>query len=156
MPDTNIKNQYSVKKMGPDNLEGLVELEALCFDYHWSKEQFLLGLEKEAFSVLGIEHDGRVIGYLAYSILIDEMEILNLGVHPDMRRKGLARKLMVSLLQKCNEMGIKKGLLDVKISNQPAIKLYESFGFEKSGVRKKYYPDTKEDALLYNLDLCKG
>lgn len=147
-----IKITYSVEKMGPDDLDGLIELEALCFDYHWTREQFYLGLKRGAFHVLGVRQGDQILGYLAYSVLLNEMEILNLGVRPEARRKGIAMKLMQTLLKKCCDMGIQKGLLDVKRSNTPAIRLYESFGFKKTGVRKKYYPDTKEDALLYNLD----
>ncbi|WP_034632702.1 ribosomal protein S18-alanine N-acetyltransferase [Maridesulfovibrio bastinii] len=148
-----IKNQYYVEKMGPDDLSALMELESLCFNYHWSEKQFKLGLERGAFHVLGVRDGDKISGYLAYSILLDEMEILNLGVRPESRRKGIGLKLMLTLLQKCRDMGIQKGLLDVKKSNTPAIRLYESLGFKKTGVRKKYYPDTKEDAILYNLDL---
>lgn len=147
--------QCRVVKMGPEDIDSLRELEALCFDYHWTEEQFRLGLERGAFHVLGIKCGNRISGYLAYSILIDEMEILNLGVRPEERRKGIARKLMQSLLQKCRDMGIQKGFLDVKRSNTPAISLYESLGFKQTGVRKRYYPDTKEDALLYDLDLSQ-
>lgn len=138
--------------LGPEHLSQLRALESLCFEYHWTEEQFRLGLEKKAFFVLGYEEQGILIGYLAYSIVLDEMEILNLGVHPDFRRKGIGRALMQGLMLRCREMDVKRGLLDVKESNAPAIGLYESLGFVQVGVRKNYYPDTREDALLYDLN----
>ena len=127
-------------------------LEGECFDYHWTQEQFLLGLEKNAFRVLGIYRRGILAGYIAFSIVKDEMEILNLAVRPGFRRQGLAEKLLKESFRICIENDVRKSFLDVKISNDPALGLYRKFGYKKIGVRKKYYPDTREDALLFRYD----
>ncbi len=111
-----------------------------------------MGLEKKAFYVLGYVEQGILVGYLAYSLVLEEMEVLNLGVHPDFRRRGIGRALMLDLMKRCRDLEIKRGLLDVKETNIPAKALYESLGFKKVGVRKKYYPDTREDAHLYDLE----
>lgn len=139
-------------ELGPENITQLRALESSCFEYSWTEEQFRLGLERKAFQVLGYEEQGMLVGYLAYSLVLEEMEVLNLGVHPDFRRRGIGRALMLELMHRCREMEIKRGLLDVKESNHPAIALYESLGFKKVGVRKKYYPDTREDAHLYDME----
>ncbi|CCO24585.1 ribosomal protein S18-alanine N-acetyltransferase [Maridesulfovibrio hydrothermalis] len=139
-------------ELGLEHIAELRKLESSCFDYYWTEEQFRLGLEKNAFYVLGYVEKGILVGYLAYSLVLEEMEVLNLGVHPDFRRSGIGRSLMLDLMQRCREMNIKRGLLDVKETNHPAIALYESLGFVQVGIRKKYYPDTKEDALLYDLE----
>lgn len=144
--------RQKIFELGVEHLTHLRALESLCFKYYWTEEQFQLGLEKKAFFVLGYEEQGMLVGYLAYSIVLDEMEVLNLGVHPQFRRKGIGRALMFELMHKCREMNVSRGLLDVKESNAPAIGLYESLGFKQVGVRKNYYPDTREDALLYDLD----
>ncbi|GKT28598.1 N-acetyltransferase RimI/Ard1 like protein, partial [Aduncisulcus paluster] len=128
-----ISGTQKIFDLGPEHLSQLRALESLCFEYYWTEEQF---------------QQGMLVGYLAYSIVLDEMEILNLGVHPEFRRKGIGRALMLDLMQRCREMNVKRGLLDVKESNAPAIGLYESLGFVQVGVRKNYYPDTREDALL--------
>ena len=143
---------YEVTELGKSDVEDLIELEAYCFDYHWSREQFLLGLSKKAFMVLGIRHEGFLAGYIAFSLIEDEMEILNLAVHPDFRRRGLAELLLADSFRVCDERQIKKSFLDVKESNEPALSLYRKFGYKQIGVRKKYYPDTKEDALLFRYD----
>ncbi len=143
---------HKILNLGPEHITQLRVLESLCFEYHWSEEQFRIGLEKKAFYVLGYEEQGILVGYLAYSIVLGEMEVLNLGVHPDFRRRGIGKALMLTLLQKCREMEINRGLLDVKETNHPAIALYESLGFRKVGIRKNYYPDTREDAHLYDLE----
>lgn len=141
-----------VVDLGADDVLDLIELEGLCFDYHWTREQFLLGLESDAFKVIGVRRDGLLAGYMAFSMISDEMEILNLAVHPDFRRQGLGEALLARSFEICAERGIAKSFLDVKVSNDPALALYRKFGYKKIGVRKKYYPDTKEDALLFRYD----
>ena len=135
------------------DIPDIMELEQSCFDYHWTEEQYLLGLKKGAFKIIGIYCEQFLVGYLAFSMIVDEMEILNIGVAPEFRRQGLGANLMEGLLQICKENGINKGFLDVKVSNSAARRLYEKYGFAKIGLRKRYYPDTKEDAVLYRIDL---
>jgi len=135
-----------------EDLQDLIDLEALCFDYHWNREQFLLGLQSRAFKVLGMRKNGILAGYIAFSLIADEMEILNLAVHPEFRRMGLGEALLSESFSICLENNIKKSFLDVKVSNDPALALYRKFGYKKIGVRKRYYPDTKEDALLFRYD----
>jgi len=141
-----------VVELGKSDVRDLIELEALCFDYHWTREQFLLGLEGGAFKIIGIRLNGVLAGYMAFSLIADEMEILNLAVHPEYRRQGLGEALLSRSLEMCEANGTTKSFLDVKVSNDPALALYQKFGYKKIGVRKKYYPDTKEDALLFRYD----
>lgn len=138
--------------LGEDDVQDLIDLEAQCFEYHWTREQFLLGLSRKAFRVLGIRFEKILAGYIAFSLIEDEMEILNLAVRPEFRRHGLAARLLTESFKVCGENSIKKSFLDVKVSNEPALSLYRKFGYKKIGVRKKYYPDTKEDALLFRYD----
>jgi len=143
---------YDPIELEESDIEDLIELEKKCFEYHWTREQFRLGLERKAFKVIGIRIDGELVGYMAFSLILDEMEILNLAVRSDYRRKGLAAILLQKSFDICIENKIKKSFLDVKESNMPALALYRNFGYKKIGVRKKYYPDTKEDALLFRYD----
>ena len=83
----------------------------------------------------------------------DEVEILNIAVREDRRRRGYGSLLMATALQDAKETGILRGVLEVRISNAPAIHLYESFGFRQVGKRRGYYQDTGEDALIYTLDM---
>lgn len=138
--------------MGASELEELIELESLCFDYHWTPEQFLMGLERGIYEILGVRSGEQLAGYIAFSLIGEEMEILNLAVHPDFRGRGLGTALLERAFVICIKKGIKTSFLDVKVSNAPAIGLYKKFGYVRIGVRKKYYPDTKEDALLYRYD----
>lgn len=143
-----------VIRLDKSDVHDLIELEATCFEYHWTHEQFLLGLEKDAFQVLGVRREGRLAAYMAFSLIADEMEILNLAVHPDFRRQGLGALLLDASFKTCRDNNIKKSFLDVKVSNVPALALYRKYGYKQIGVRKKYYPDTKEDALLFRYDFA--
>lgn len=152
-PPAHGKEQAVLGLLGPEDMAEVMELERLCFAYHWTEEQFRLGLMRGAFSVLGLREGERLVGYLAFSMVLDEMEILNLAVHPDARRRGHGSRLLGALMNLCRDRGVKKGFLDVKGSNTPAIDLYLKFGFKKRGVRKGYYRDTGEDAILLDRDI---
>lgn len=144
----------SVIPLGASDIDDLIELEKSCFAYHWTRKQFLMGLERGVFKILGIRIHGRLTGYIAFSLIEDEMEILNLAVHSDFRQKKMATFLLERAFEVCRKKGITKSFLDVKESNVPAIELYRKFGYEQIGVRRKYYPDTKEDALLFRHDFA--
>lgn len=138
-----------VIQLKPSDVDDLIELERLCFDYNWTRDQFLMGLERGIYKILGVRIGGILSGYIAFSVIEDEMEILNLAVHPDFRKQGLASRLLERAFEVCVKMNVAKSFLDVKVSNVAAIGLYKKFGYTQFGVRKKYYPDTKEDALLF-------
>ena len=138
--------------LGVDDIAGVMDLERMCFRTHWTREQFLLGLERRAFRILGLRERGVLVAYVAFSVIAHEMEIMNIAVHPFHRRKGLARRLMADVLGICRAEEVGQGFLEVRCSNARAIDLYEKFGFMQVGTRKNYYPDNGEDALLYRLD----
>lgn len=133
----------------------LAELESRCFPLPWTEEAFAEALAGLTFSAFGIR-DGAPGGLAAYIGVYhtpDEVEILNIAVRADKRRRGYGRLLMAAALRDAAETGILRAVLEVRTSNAPAIALYESFGFEKAGRRRGYYHDTGEDALIYVLDL---
>jgi len=128
----------------------------MCFRTRWTREQFLLGLERKAFRIVGIHERGVLIAYCAFSVIAGEMEIMNIATHPFHRRKGLGKKLLAEVLRMCRSEGVAEGFLEVRRSNTGAIDLYKKFMFTQIGIRKNYYPDNKEDALLFRLDLQDG
>ena len=132
--------------LGASDVDELIELEKLCFAYSWTRDQFLMGLERGVFTILGVRNNGILVGYIAFSLIEDEMEILNLAVHPDFRKRHIGTKLLDRGFEICRKKGIAKSFLDVKESNVAAIDMYEKFGYTQIGIRKKYYPDTKENA----------
>ncbi|HWR04006.1 MAG TPA: ribosomal protein S18-alanine N-acetyltransferase [Humidesulfovibrio sp.] len=138
--------------LGVDDIGGVMELERMCFRTRWTREQFLLGLERHAFRILGIRQRGVLLAYVAFSLIAQEMEIMNIATHPFHRRKGLGRLLLGEAIAICTRENALQGFLEVRRSNTGAIDLYRKFGFIEVGTRKNYYPDNKEDALLFRLD----
>lgn len=141
-----------VVEIDASGIDDLINVERQCFAYHWTREQFALGLDKGAYRTLGVYSNNNLVGYIAFSLIVDEMEILNLAILPEFRRKGLASILLQQALAVSQENGMRKSFLDVKRSNIAAIELYTKFGYKQVGVRERYYPDTHEDALLFRRD----
>ena len=109
-----------------------------------SVDAFILSLKNKA----GTNPLWKIVGYLGLWKIIDEAHITNLAVHPDFRRKGVAKLLLFDALEQCYKEKIKYLTLEVRVSNEGAINLYENFGFKSLGVRKKYYQNNNEDALI--------
>ena len=92
--------------------------------------------------------DGEVVGYGGLWLVIDEAHVTNIAVAPDHQRRGVGRRLMVELLNVAKRKGMTCATLEVRAGNDPALHLYESLAFERSAVRRGYYPDNKEDAVV--------
>ncbi len=99
------------------------------------------------------EADSNVLGYISACPLTDVMDIYELGVRPEARKRGIGRLLMNKIINEACSRQIDLLMLEVAVTNSPAISLYEDFGFRVYGRRKHYYQDTGEDALLMRLDL---
>lgn len=97
----------------------------------------------------------QALGYIIVFVAVGECHILNVCVDPEQQGKGYGRKLLQHALDAAVDLGAEQAFLEVRISNEPAIKLYETYGFEQVGLRKQYYPagDKREDALVYRLQL---
>ena len=138
--------------MLPAHLEQVKALLDVCFgDSAWTMDSLRSQLEKsDSHCTIAVEDD-RIIGFLAFEQVLDEGSVVEIAVHPDCRRKGIARSLITDAIQSAD--GLDTVFLEVRESNTPAIGLYESLGFERIGVRKGYYQKPKEDALLYRYEL---
>jgi ribosomal-protein-alanine N-acetyltransferase len=135
--------------MREEDLDGILEIEASSFPLPWSRTSFLNELYFNQFATYLVCCDAKqVIGYAGMWIILDEAHLTNVAVHPDFRGKGIGLKLALALI----EAGITKGALrftlEVRRSNVNAQSLYHKLGFKTTGVRKGYYSDNKEDALI--------
>lgn len=137
--------------MSPDHLDDVKALLDISFgDSAWSSESLRSQTEKADSRCTVAVEDDRIVGFLAFEQIVDEGSIVEVAVHPDYRRQGIARHLIRSAI---TDNSLKEIYLEVRESNSPAIRLYESLGFERIGTRKNYYDAPKEDAAIYRFTL---
>ena len=136
-----------IRDMKEDDIPFILEIEQISFSTPWSRESFLNELyEKYALSKVAV-YEENVIGYICADYQHHEAHILNLAVHPDFRRRGVATLLMHEAMMELKKKGCVFLYLKVRASNTDAQNFYEIFGFKVESVRKKYYGDPDEDAL---------
>jgi ribosomal-protein-alanine N-acetyltransferase len=145
-----------IRRAGLADVSAIWAIEKVSFPTPWSRWTFLaeLGQGKSHILVAGPAppYSWQTWGYLVFWVVLDEMHILNLAVHPDHRRQGTARRLLAEGMALAQTLGAKIAWLEVRPSNHAAQALYESFGFKEMGRRPGYYDDTQEDALLLVLE----
>ena len=138
-----------IQKMEVNDLEHIVELEQQCFTSPWSKDDFLYELNENPFGYyVVLKEQDQITAYLGLWMDEERAQITTIGVDPEHRGKGYAKKLMEHMLEACSSKGVKIYSLEVRVSNQSAISLYERYGFKQVGLRKAYYQDNHEDAYL--------
>ena len=128
-------------------LSDVARMEAECFSAPWSEGSLGLLLSGENGGLLALDGD-RAVGYIGYLGVIDEYEITNVAVSPDCRRRGIGEALVRALLSKAEESGMVRVTLDVRVSNAPALALYQKMGFTPCGTRKNFYSTPREDAIV--------
>ena len=137
-----------ITEMNATHVPQVAELERICFADPWSEKSVASELDnKWALWLVAVEDD-RVIGYIGSQTSIDETDVMNVAVHPDFRRRGIAESLIIRLVEELKNRGSHALMLEVRASNAPAIALYEKLGFLQVGCRKNYYRNPKEDALI--------
>ena len=139
----------NISHMKIEDIEDILIVENLCFTVPWSKESFtqeLLNRELTRYVCARVEN--RAIAYAGMWKICDEGHITNVAVHPEYQKKGIGGKLICHLINIAQKEKIKKMTLEVRKSNTAAQKLYLKYGFEIKRVRKGYYSDNKEDAII--------
>ncbi len=140
---------YEIKKATPYMVDDIVNIEKISFTVPWSKKTFLEALESKYISTsVLLEEDGTICGFCCMMAIGCEAELLNIAVLPEHRRKGYAALLLEKALLSLSENSVEDVFLEVRESNSPARRLYERFGFFEIGVRKNYYSQPKENAVL--------
>ena len=135
-------------EMKAEHVPQVAQLEKLCFADPWSEMSIASELQSIwSYWVVAV-HDDKVVGYIGSQSSIDETDVMNVAVHPDWRRRGIAEGLIAHLIQELQNRGSKALMLEVRASNDPATALYEKLGFQQVGLRKNYYRNPKEDALI--------
>ena len=141
------------ERLTEKSLDGVAELEKLCFSQPWSKNSLGL-LLKEGIGVgMVCSSDGQVCAYGGMMVAVDEGQITNIATHPDYRRQGYGRAIVEALIKYSKNNGINSISLEVRESNRAAIELYSLLGFKVEGKRKDFYTKPTENALIMILNL---
>lgn len=134
--------------MGPQHIEALEQLEKQCFSTPWSYDALVSELSNPLAVFRVAEIDGQVAGYVGMQHVVDEGYICNIAVFPQYRRQSVATCLMEHLMDYAKEHDMEMISLEVRPSNEGAIRFYEKFGFEQEGLRRHFYANPTEDALI--------
>ena len=137
-----------IVKMSAEHVPQIAQLERLSFSDPWSERSIASELENPLSLWLVAEEDGRVFGYVGSQTVLDESDMMNVAVDLGYRRRGIARALIEALIAALTQRGSRCLKLEVRVSNESARNLYESMGFQMLGLRKNYYQNPKEDALI--------
>ena len=144
----------TIEKMNESHVAAVAALEKLCFSDPWSERSIASELQNPLTLWLVAVEDEVVCGYIGSQSVMGESDMMNLAVSQDHRRKGLGEMLVLALCDALSEENTSL-TLEVRVSNAPAIALYEKLGFEQVGLRKNYYRNPKEDALILRKELAK-
>ena len=137
-----------LRRLALADLLAIEEIERRSYPTPWSRSMFAGELTKVSSISLGAFEDERLVGYVIVSRYVDAWHIMNVAVHPGYRRQGVASRLLDELFDLTSGDPRRGYTLEVRVSNATAIALYERFGFEPSGIRRGYYTDNREDALI--------
>jgi ribosomal-protein-alanine N-acetyltransferase len=135
-----------IRTLGYTDLPHVIAIERRSFPAPWSLAMFVLELSKPAGVCVGGFSRGQLMGYLICSRYHTVWHLMNVAVDPDHRRSGIASALIEHLFRVTGET--ERYTLEVRVSNTEAIRMYESYGFRSAGLRRRYYHDNKEDALI--------
>ena len=138
----------------PDQIDDVLAVEEASFSNPWTREMYVSELENRgvSFCFLARDEQGTVVGFCSFWRVMDELHINNLAVLPSVRRSGIGSALLTRVLEEGAAMGARWATLEVRQSNDPARLLYERFGFTTIGVRRAYYSNPVEDALILSRD----
>ena len=137
-----------LEKMKNDDIKNVVEVETKSFTIPWHEESFIQELTNNLALYLVAKIENKAVGYVGVWKILNEGHITNVAVHPDYRNQGIAKALVSELLLLCMKEGIDSFTLEVRESNIIAQTLYKKLGFVEAGIRKKYYSDNNEDAVI--------
>ncbi len=140
--------KWTIRKMQLEDLDEVCSIEDASFSVPWSRNSFAEALADENNFLLVCEADGQIAGYADTWCVLDEATITNIAVREDLRGQGIGAQLLREALDEAKERGISAVTLEVRKSNESAIKLYNRFGFESVGIRPGYYEKPTEDAVI--------
>lgn len=145
----NEEPKITIRDMTVADIDQVREVETRSFTTPWSRQAFLAELCDNAYaSYIVACADGRVVGYGGMWLIFNDAHVTNIAVHPDFRGRGIGERILLELMKRAREAGMHGMTLEVRPSNTAALALYRKHGFIQRGVRRRYYSDNQEDALV--------
>ena len=138
----------NIRELELGDLDGIESIEQRAYLTPWSRSMFASELAKPTSICLGAFEGSELVGYIVNSRYVDAWHVMNVAVDPDRQRRGIATALLEHLFDLTREDERRGYTLEVRVSNEDAIRLYEKLGFESRGLRRGYYTDNREDALI--------
>ena len=143
-----MENNLIIRPMTIDDVDEVYTVEEDCFVDPWSKDSIRKELKNDLARYLVAEIDDKIVGYVGVWFVVDEGHITNVAVHSDYRGKKIGDRLVKEMVELCKENNLVAMTLEVRTSNTVAQNLYRKYGFKMGGIRKEYYSDNKEDAII--------
>jgi ribosomal-protein-alanine N-acetyltransferase len=137
-----------IRTLETADLEAIEAIEQRAYPTPWSRSMFASELAKPTSICLGAFERDELVGYVINSRYVDAWHVMNVAVDPDHQRRGVASRLLERLFELTRDDERRGYTLEVRVSNEAAIELYERLGFEPRGIRRGYYTDNREDALI--------
>ncbi|MGX1433866.1 [ribosomal protein S18]-alanine N-acetyltransferase [Cytobacillus horneckiae] len=154
MNNANMNESITFRLMKEQDIDDVLKVEHESFSVPWSREAFYNEITKNQFAAyIVIEENGQVIGYSGTWVVTDEAHVTNVAILPQYRGRKLGEAMMKKLMEIASELGAKTMTLEVRVTNEVARKLYRKLGFQDGGIRKNYYTDNQEDALIMWVNL---
>lgn len=142
-------DSFVFRYMKEEDIDQILEVEHASFATPWSREAFYNEIYNNKFAVyIVLEEDQKIIGYVGAWVVIDEAHITNVAILPSYRGKKLGEALLRKMMSVAKDMGARSMTLEVRVTNNVAQSLYRKLGFQNGGIRKNYYTDNQEDALV--------
>ncbi|TWT25437.1 ribosomal protein S18-alanine N-acetyltransferase [Planomicrobium sp. CPCC 101110] len=144
-----MNENITFRKMTVEDIDAVYDIEVLSFSLPWTKQAFFYEMvdNEHAYYVIA-ETEKGIVGYCGMWLVMDECHVTNIAIHPDERGKKLGEHLMKAAMEIAKEKGAMLMTLEARVSNHVAQNLYRKLGFENGGIRKRYYSDNYEDAIV--------
>lgn len=148
------EGEMRIRSMEEKDLPQIMAIERACFPTPWAQQSYLNELRANDYArYFCLENDSEIIGYMGLWFILEEGHITNIAIHPKYQGQGLGELLIRSVIQLMVPEGMERMTLEVRASNYVARSLYEKIGFINAGIRKGYYTDNNEDAVIMWLEL---
>ncbi len=149
-----LASKYTIVELVAEDIDAIIEIEKVAFIAPWPKEVFEMEFKNNrAYNIVCVDNTGVLVGYCLSWLIYDEIHILKVAVHESCQNQGLGRSMIEDTLEYFIAKGANHAILEVRLDNHSAIGLYEKLGFEGIRIRKNYYRETNEEALVMMLDI---